>query len=325
MLRIYFSTEDLLRVRLLAEPHRMWEILLSLHLVQTRQDQPVFGGWRRKLRPRLPSATGLLTALARPTGYSPDFLTPSGAVPDLETGLDLLLGTTRARLKSDIAELARHRALPTWVAEIADGEVESLRRVATALRVYHREAIEPFWSGIRHHVELDRRSRADVVTSIGFEAVLAGLHPAVRWRPPVLEVDYPVEQDLYLDGRGLVLVPSFFCWGSPITTLSDDTATPMLVYPVERSPWWAESADDEAVRARSLTALLGRTRATVLRTIADLPQVNTTDLANLLGISLAGASQHTTVLRNAGLVQTARTNGAAVHRISQRGSALLRP
>ncbi|OXM55275.1 ArsR/SmtB family transcription factor [Amycolatopsis alba] len=325
MLRIYFSTDDLLRIRLLAEPHRMWEILLSLHLVQTDQDQPVFGGWRRKLRPRLPSSTGLLTALARPTGYSPDFLTPSGDIPDLETGIDLLLGTTRTRLKTDIAELARHRVLPTWVAGIADGEVESLRRLAAALRAYHREAIEPFWPGIRHHVELDRRSRADVVASVGFEAVLAGLHPAVRWRSPVLEVDYPVDQDLHLDGRGLVLAPSFFCWGGPITTLSGDSATPMLVYPVERSPGWSATTDEEAMRARSLTALLGRTRATVLRTIADLPQVNTTDLANALGISLAGASQHTTVLRNAGLVQTARTNGAAVHRISRRGSALLRP
>lgn len=304
----------------------MWELLLSLHRVQTVRGGPVFGTWRRRLRPCLPGTMGLLTTLARPCGYSPDFLTPAKVAPDLETGLELLLSTPRTRLRTDIAELARQSPLPTWVSGVADGDVETLKQLADALRSFHRSALEPFWQNIRRHVEVDWRARAETAATSGFEAVLRSLHPSVRWRAPVLEVDYPVEQELHLHGRGLVLVPSFFCWDGPITTLDGESSAPVLVYPVERPlGWTVGNTEEEKLRARSLTALLGRTRAVVLRTIADRPQVNTTDLANALGISLAGASQHATVLRNAGLVQTARTNGAAVHRISREGATLLRP
>jgi DNA-binding transcriptional ArsR family regulator len=61
----------------------------------------------------------------------------------------------------------------------------------------------------------------------------------------------------------------------------------------------------------------------VLRTIADRTRLTTTDLARTIGISLAGASQHATVLRNAGLVTTIRHRGSALHQVSARGTVLL--
>ncbi|MFD1271279.1 hypothetical protein ACFQ51_02890 [Streptomyces kaempferi] len=57
------------------------------------------------------------------------------------------------------------------------------------------------------------RSRA--LLDGGTQALLEGLRPMARWNAPVLEVNYPVERDLYLDGRGLLLVPSYFCWRLP--------------------------------------------------------------------------------------------------------------
>jgi DNA-binding transcriptional ArsR family regulator len=116
-------------------------------------------------------------------------------------------------------------------------------------------------------------------------------------------------------------VPSFFCWQKPITLLSHDEQ-PVLVYPVDRSPDWALDCARETC-AQELTALLGRTRAAVLRAIADRTRITTTDLARATGISLAGASQHASVLRNAGLVTTARQKGAAMHELSTRGAAML--
>jgi DNA-binding transcriptional ArsR family regulator len=74
---------------------------------------------------------------------------------------------------------------------------------------------------------------------------------------------------------------------------------------------------------RSLVALLGRTRAAVLLTIADRPSLNTTELAAALGTSQASASQHATVLREAGLVTTRRHNGSALHTLSTCGTVLL--
>jgi DNA-binding transcriptional ArsR family regulator len=321
MLRIHFSAGDLLRIRVLAEPHPMWEVLLSLHMAQTSHGGTMFGLWRQTLRARHVPAAGLLRALCRPTGYSPDFLTPSADVPDFATGLELVMSTPKHRLRRDIAHLASQTRLPAWVSGIADGSPEAMRRLRDALTAFHAHAVHHHWSSVREHVRADRKDRADTATADGFESVLRTLHPAVRWDAPVLEVDYPVEQDLKLEGRGLVLVPSFFCWRNPIT-LMDHEEAPVLVYPVDRSPDWAVECARES-GLESLTALLGRTRAAVLHAIADRTRITTTDLARATGISLAGASQHASVLRNAGLVTTARRKGAAMHKISPSGTTLL--
>ena len=72
----------------------------------------------------------------------------------------------------------------------------------------------------------------------------------------------------------------------------------------------------------ALAALIGRTRATVLREIAA--GCSTTVLATRCGISLAAASQHATVLRNAGLIATRREGSAVRHTLTALGEELLR-
>ncbi|WP_328453309.1 MULTISPECIES: ArsR/SmtB family transcription factor [unclassified Amycolatopsis] len=320
MLRIHFSDADLGRVRILAEPDPMWEVLLSLHQTTPAPADQRFRGWQRGLPARLARPTGVLRTLSRPTGYSPDFLTPSGDVADFGTGLDLVLGTPRARLRADIAQLASGTRIASWPADLADGNVPALKLLGEALTTYHNTAVRPHWETIRRHVRADRRKRAELAVTRGFEAVLATLHPSARWRAPVLELAYPVEQDLILGGSGLTLVPSLFCWPGPITLLRQPDR-PVLVYPVSPEPDWA--AASPAGSDRSLNTLLGPTRAEVLRVIATLPRVNTTELARAAGISLASASQHTSVLRGAGLVTTGRSRGSAFHELSERGSSLL--
>ena len=43
------------------------------------------------------------------------------------------------------------------------------------------------------------------------------------------------DRDLYLDGRGIELQPSAFCWQVP-TKLRDPELTPILVYPIQHAP-----------------------------------------------------------------------------------------
>jgi DNA-binding transcriptional ArsR family regulator len=321
VLRVHFTSVDLARVRVLNEPHPLWEVLLSLHLLQTQQGAAVFGPWRLGARSAPLPFVRMLTTLARPRGYSPDFLTPPVDAPDLDTALEALLSTEKRRLRADITALAKEATVPAWVAGIADGEVDTLRRLADGIRRYHGAVLAPYWSTIRAHIHASRADRAELAMSGGLEHMLDTLHPGVRWHGSVLEVPYPVDQDLHLEGRGLTLVPSFFCWQSPIT-LADPQRTPMLVYPVERILGWATDAG-EPPRPQSLVALLGRTRAAVLLTIAERPHLNTTQLAGVLGTSPASASQHATVLREAGLVVTRRHNGSAIHTLSLRGTNLL--
>jgi DNA-binding transcriptional ArsR family regulator len=80
---------------------------------------------------------------------------------------------------------------------------------------------------------------------------------------------------------------------------------------------------DNPAQVRSPANLLGRTRASVLTSIAESPHLTTKELASLLGISPAGASQHATVLREAGLITTRREGGAALRILATAGFALL--
>lgn len=58
---------------------------------------------------------------------------------------------------------------------------------------------------------------------------------------------------------------------------------------------------------------LGRTRAAVLLTVADRAGCTTTELSITAGVSVSTASEHTTVLRQAGLITTTRHHKAVLH------------
>ncbi|WP_103336238.1 winged helix-turn-helix domain-containing protein [Amycolatopsis sp. CA-126428] len=317
-LRVHFEAEDLARTRVQHTPDPLWETLLSLHLLQGGTGQPVFGEWRSWVRQRLDRSVGLLLTLAPPRGYSVDFLTPGAGATDLETGLDAVLSTPRSLLAADRTELAASRPLPSWAPSLAAGELDVLHELGDAVRRYFSVAVEPYWPAIVSQARADRLQRGEIVLDGGVEALLSTLHQQVRWQSPVLEIDYPVDQELRLGGRGLLLVPSLFCWQSPVTLL-DAARQPVLVYPIDRRPGWFTGVTP----IRSATALLGRTRAAVLDIICARPLVSTTEIAAELRISAAGASQHATVLRDSGLIVTDRAGGAARHRPTTFGSALL--
>ncbi len=74
--------------------------------------------------------------------------------------------------------------------------------------------------------------------------------------------------------------------------------------------------------AALLAALVGRNRAAVLGTIAE--GCTTTELADRVGISLAAASQHASILRDAGLITTHRKGSAVLHILTPLGVGVLR-
>ena len=252
MLRIHFTADDLTRVRMRADPNPLWEVLLSLHLLQTRHGPVMFGAWRRGARSALRGSGDILTTLAPPKGYSPDFLTPPVDSPDLETGLEVLLSTGRQALHADMTRLAAQTALPDWAWRIASGDAEMMLRLAERIRQYHAKALQPYSQVFQAHIRADWARRAELAVTHGLEYALATLHPSIRWRAPVLEVGYSVDQDLYLDGRGLVLVLSFFCWRTSMTF-----ANPALARHDRYHCWSARSMGQVWVRSFALVSGCG--------------------------------------------------------------------
>ncbi|WP_191134128.1 ArsR/SmtB family transcription factor [Streptomyces sp. col6] len=326
MLRIHVSGWDLSRVRMAAGPDALWETILSFHRLRDRRASAVFGKWRSETRPRLSGEVRLLSAVVPQRGYFPDFLTPSqeNAEPlGLDAGMEAVRATPPERLRAEIAVLeesgppgARRAARRARLEPLRAGGAQPLGRLVGALRDYHRAAVEPYWPHIQSAVEADRAIRGRALLDGGTDELLASLPPVIRWRAPVLEADYPVDRDLHLDGRGLLLQPSYFCRGTPVV-LRDPLLPPVLVYPVAHpaAPAFAEPGP-------WLGRLLGQTRSTVLRAIGD--GCTTSELARRAGVSLASASQHACVLREAGLVHTLRHGGSVLHTLTPLGGSLLR-
>jgi DNA-binding transcriptional ArsR family regulator len=338
LLRIFFSSDDIARTRVAPSADPVWELVLSLHLLQGRTHDPVMSGWKRDVADGLRRETAagqlrLLFALNPPRGYFPDFLTPYDSQGGLDVGLDAIRTTPAASLRRDLTVLAGDNVLPGSAANLARGEPEALHHLTDSMELYQEIAISPYWTRIQTAVEADRSRRARALLDGGTEGMLASLRPAMRWEAGVLEVPgYPVSRELRLDGRGMLLVPSFFCARTPVTLL-DPELPPVLVYPVERlgglpatAAITGEGAPPAAGRERessreALAALLGRTRASVLEVVDA--GCSTGEIARRLSISPAAASQHTAVLRNAGLIVTRRDRNMVMHTLTPLGRAML--
>lgn len=322
MLRVYFTAEDLARVRVASGPDFLWEISNSVQTLQRRDGARVFGDWRRWARPRLSGSCRLLSPLLPPHGCSPDFLTPThGGGETLQAAVDTLVRTPLPRLRTDLTRVAASRRLPGWTESLARGDGAALRELGNALHTYHLEALAPFWPRVHAQIDADRIVRLHTLLDGGTDGLLAGLGPQLRWHPPVLEADYPVEQELRLDGRGITLQPSFFCWPTPVT-LADGELPPVLVYPIDHATDWTHPTAPDRPDGGALGPLIGHTRAAVLK--SSRTGASTVELARLLAVTHPAISQHVKVLRAAGLVTTVRRAGRSLHVATAEGRALLR-
>ncbi|MFH7598821.1 helix-turn-helix domain-containing protein [Streptomyces racemochromogenes] len=316
LLRIHFTGADLARTSVASRPDPLWETVLSLRMLQHRTANPAVEAWGRAVLARRSGSLRTLLPLVRPLGYFPDFLTPSVGSADVEQGLDALTATPVRHLSGDLAVLGAGGPLPSWTRDLAAGRPDALRGLTGALRDYHAAAVAPLEETMRTTVRAEYAAQASTAAESGIEGVLSALGPGMRWRPPVLEVRYPVDQELHLGGRGLLLVPTLFRARTPVSLL-DPELPPVLTYPARRTV----SPDDPG--GRKLVPLIGRTRTEILHHTAEGSR-STTELARLVGMSRASVSHHTSVLRAAGLISSTRHRNSVLHAVTSLGSLLLR-
>ncbi|WP_335934667.1 ArsR/SmtB family transcription factor [Streptomyces sp. PTD5-9] len=330
MLRIHFTSEDLARVTLGHNSSLpVSEAVMSLQALR-RGSGPRFSAWRNLVGKQLPARASLLGSLVPAAGWAPDFLTPGPDHASPATGaFDAIRATPRRRLTAELHRLSHHHRLPAWTQPLADGDRETLDAVADTLSAYYDIAVTPFLDRMRAVLDADRAWRVHAMASLGVGAVLAGLHPQVRWEEPVLELPGPPGQgriDFHLEGRGLLLSSHVFCGARP-RALLNEVGMPVLVY----APVWnlgsdslvAERGDARPRASTALATLLGRTRAAVLETLASPAGHSTKQLAEALSISPASASEHVTALRDAGLVTSLRQANAVRHTVTALGTELV--
>ncbi|MFD0424293.1 ArsR family transcriptional regulator [Streptomyces parvus] len=326
MLRIHFNDADLARTRLAPAPDPLFEVAASMHRLQSGRGRWAYAGWYREARRDLReqglerALRSVLLPLYPRAAYYPDFLTPSCGVEGLEAGLEALLATPAERVAEEVGTLDRLIGAPGWAGRL--GEQEVRREFVGVLRAYHGAVVVPHQDRIQARIEAERAVRGRGLLHGGVEGMLAGLGSMFRWCPPVLEVAYPrqtQDRDLYLNGRGLTLVPSYFNWGEPVA-FADPGLPPVLWYSLLHEPAARPLREEDP--ERSLVNLLGRARAVALRVAAG--GATTGEIARAAGVSASAASRHATVLRDAGLITTARHGAAVLHTLTPAGASVLR-
>jgi DNA-binding transcriptional ArsR family regulator len=332
VLRIHFTDADLARTRVATAPDPLRETLMATHcLVESRRPAPVFAAWRERTRIALADgelvrAARLLLSVAPPLSpYFPGFLTPPEGALGLDAGLEALRATPPARVRAEVVRTA-HAAPGGWrlatafQRELARGDRERLGEVADIMRALHRKMVAPDWTRICAGVDADRALRARALRDGGVGGLLDSLRPVAVWEPPVLRTRYPVEYDLHLRSRGLLLIPSYFCWRTPIA-LADPALPPVLVYPIRHGEPRLPTGARRESRIAALGRLLGSTRAQVLKALDNA--TTTGELARRLAISPATASEHVRALREAELADSLRDGGSVLHSLTPMGMALL--
>ncbi|MEV8099224.1 winged helix-turn-helix domain-containing protein [Kitasatospora sp. NPDC085879] len=320
MLRLHFTAADLRRIRRATHPEPLMETVFSLQLLQQPQaySEP-FAHWSANVRAAVGRRDMPLFDLASPEdGALPELLmAPTGAT-SLSDGLAAVQSLPAARVVSDLASARTMRpALPQWVVDIHHRRPEATGRLSRLLDTYHRLAIAPTWQYVERAVQA-----AFDGTAAGPGAVLSGLHPSIGWEFPILTVPchIPHDVDLHLEGRGLLLVPTFFL-RTPTARLDNyDEQAPVEVYVPVQHDHAVLPADGTRIDP-GLTRLLGRTRAAVLAALTVV--CSTTELATRVDISAATASHHLNALRAGGLITTTREHGRARHSLTHLGRRLL--
>ncbi|MEV0244977.1 winged helix-turn-helix domain-containing protein [Nocardia sp. NPDC050712] len=335
MKRLHFTPDDLLRVRIGAPLGALGETLLATRTVQ-RSRTVLFDGWRSQVVTAMPENFGMLADLAPADGCFLDLITPTRGARTLAEGITALHLASREELRREVAcvseipvgpsdeFLTRSTPIPSWAANLPDRDNRTLGEVAAAFESFHAVAFADRWNHVQSYLEVAVDRMARTMATEGVEGLFATLAPYARWRAPILEVaTRKACRDRHLRGRGLVLVPALFVWPEPVLLHSsvDETAPLTLIVPAIRdiadfATAWGPRTPNEA-----LNSLLGRTRAAALQEIAE--GCSTTELARRLGVSPATASEHATILREAGLIASHRHRNAMRHQLTTLGAALL--
>lgn len=322
MLRIQVGPDDLAASRFAIAPMAELEYLLR------RLDRPsrtvsgrAFSSSRwahRYAAVRHDLDARVLRAL-RPQSWGVDFTAPppsGGMARTPEDDLAVIRSTPLSVAREQI-----YRALA--LGGVVDDDVRRVleRRdiaswLADALERLWRLLIAPDWPQLLAIADRDVLYRAERLVRAGWAAALEDLHARVRWQDGFVLITAHSHEEVRLDGRGLIFVPSVFLHPG-LATYTEPPWHPTIVYVARGS---AALWEPEPTTPPALARLLGQTRADLLLRL-DAP-ASTTQLCTLTGHTLGAVGDHLRILREAGLVSRTRNGRSVVYRRTPVGDAL---
>lgn len=325
MITIHTSPDDLSELRFAFSP--LTELIMSVKVLRDPTRHALHIPWVTRTRPLVEELDiSLLVSLVAGVGYIPDFLTPppDGPFPDFEAELGRVAATPTDEVIREVTSYARHLEengggpLPEAARLLLDDPASGLSRLVAALRSYWDAALDEHWARIRTLLEGDVLYRARRLALEGAEGLFQDLHQVVSWKDGNLLLDKKFDAEVWLNGRGLVFVPSAFSWPE-LSVIIEEPWQPTILFPPRgvANLWETDGATTDS----SLDALLGRTRAAIVRSL-DVP-MTTSELARRVGVTPGAVSQQLGQLRRAGVIEAQRTGRGVYSRLTPLGTSLV--
>jgi DNA-binding MarR family transcriptional regulator len=322
-LELVFGRDDPARVRFAVSP--LWETMSALRVLLEPHRHGYHLPWLDTVRPGLDRLElWPLLALSPRSGWTPDFLSPAPAGPatDIADQLAQVRATPPDRVAREVKRSLTQRTggpPPAQAWRLLDDAVATRDLVADLLEQCWQLLIAPHWPRLRDLLQADLRYRAELLGDYGLDRVLADLDPRARWTGRAIVVDSASTERRRLAGAGLIIMPSVFVWPD-VTAMIDPPAQPALIYPARGiAELWqpARTAHSDA-----LAALLGRTRAALLESLAEPASTHTLALRHNLAPSTV--SQHLVALHQARLVTRRRHRHTVIYQQAPLGAELAR-
>lgn len=315
-----FSTDALLSCRFAISP--LHETMSAIRLLAQPPAAGFHTPWLRAVAPLLDRLDlAPLALLTAHRSYGPDFLSPPPSGPNTTFTDELAAvraappGQVRAQIDRSLTE--RFNTHLPAAAEPLRGEATAARDLcADLLAQCWTSLIEPWWPRIHAVLEADIAYRARILADAGLAAVLADLHPHLRWKHHTLRVEVSATAERTVADNGLVLLPGVFGWPG-LGVAYDPPWPPALDYPARgiASLWSPQTRP-----AQPLIRLIGTRRALLLAALTE--PASTTGLAGRCELPTSSVSEHLAVLREAGLITTRRTGRSLQHSRTPLGTTL---
>lgn len=336
------TTDDVIRLRFAYRP--LTELTLSYRVLRSPWQHGLYWRWKDEAHRaihdlELPYMDALIIEQGYkakgcgpvPSGYVPDFLTPTPHAPitNIEIDLEHLAATPADLVQEGIWQLMEfvddHPAYEHFLAH----PHEALQILIAEMRLYWQRALAHHWRRMQSVLENDILHYSRLLTLQGTDALFSELDEALLYANGVLSVHYSSKnhptkptktRDLLSfseDNRLLHLVPLIFA-ANTVYHQVNAPWEPMILYtPRGVGLWNYETPAADA----ALEITLGTGKARLLQALAS--PANTSELAHSLSLTAGAVSQQLKRLHQAGLVESHRSGKRVYYRLTQRGEQLL--
>ena len=263
MLRLVFTANDFASTQFLAQPAPALEVKFAARALRQGISTPWGERWRCRALAASPTSSVSVRTLTSHFTWS---ISPTMIAADLDESLEAAprLGARQLRAELEQFRSCPNVGVPAFIRYFLDGDRDATLSLCRGMRDLYTTVLEPYWPDIRsnHHSELVRRRR--LVADRGLRTALTATIPGSRWSGNCLEIDTPQERTVCLAGRGVVLTPVVFWTGPPLVGELGDQPV-VLAYPAPAELTFRVGSESD-----TLAAILGSTRAAVLRLSSDI-------------------------------------------------------